>query len=302
FRSQADCLQMEHIRDDAVALGDVALDGVGQSVHAGGGGQALGHGSHHVGVHHGDLGDVVGVHADELALLFHVGDDVVDGDLGGRAGGGGHGDGEHRMLFGGGHALQAAHIGKLGVIDDDADGLGGVHGGAAANGHDAVGAGRPESGHAVLDVLDGGVGLDLAVNAVGEARRVHQGGHFAGDAELDQVGVRADEGPGVAPGGQLGDDVLDRAVPMVGNAVQNNAVSHNDYAPFHFFRQAGTPRRRFVWFYHSTLLAKKEPGTVSVRDARRRALQIQKVLAVVDPEELGQLLHLAVPDGDRKSG
>ena len=35
-------------------LGDVALDGVGQGVHAGGGGQALGHGGHHIGVDDGD--------------------------------------------------------------------------------------------------------------------------------------------------------------------------------------------------------------------------------------------------------
>src|SRR5699024_5029229 len=126
---QADGLQMEHVGNDAGALGDVPLNGVGQRVHAGGGGQTLGHRSHHVGVHHSDLGDVVGVHADELALLLHVGDDVVDGDLGGGAGGGGHGDGEHRVLLGGGDALQAAHVGEFRVVGDDADGLGGIHGG-----------------------------------------------------------------------------------------------------------------------------------------------------------------------------
>ena len=85
---ELDGFQMEHIGDGAVALGDVALNGMG--VHTGGGGKALGHGSHHVGVNDGHFGDVVGVHADKFALLFHVGDDVVDGDLGGSAGGGGY--------------------------------------------------------------------------------------------------------------------------------------------------------------------------------------------------------------------
>ena len=61
--------------------------GMGQCIHTGGSGQALGHGGHHIGVHHGDFRDVVGVHADELALLLHIGDDVVDGDLGSSAGG-----------------------------------------------------------------------------------------------------------------------------------------------------------------------------------------------------------------------
>ena len=56
---ELDGFQMEHIGDDAVALGDVALDGVGQSVHAGGGSQTLGHGGHHIGVDHSDLGEDV---------------------------------------------------------------------------------------------------------------------------------------------------------------------------------------------------------------------------------------------------
>src|SRR5699024_6536959 len=166
-------------------------------------------------------------HADELALFLHVGDDVVDGHLGGGACGGGHSNGEHRVLLGGGDALQRAHIGKLGVIDDDADGLGGVHGRAAADGHDAVGPGSLEGRHAVLDVLDGGVGLDLAVHSVGKARGVQQGGDLAGHAEADQVRVRADESLLVAPRGQLGHDVLDRAVAVVRDGVQYNAVSHS---------------------------------------------------------------------------
>ena len=89
---------MEHIGDGAVALGDVALDGVGQSVHAGGGSQTLGHGGHHIGVNHSDLGDVVGIDADELALLFDIGDDVVDGDFSGSTGGGGDSDGKDGVL------------------------------------------------------------------------------------------------------------------------------------------------------------------------------------------------------------
>ena len=35
-------------------------------VHTGGGGQALGHGGHHIGIDHSDFGDIVGVHTDEL--------------------------------------------------------------------------------------------------------------------------------------------------------------------------------------------------------------------------------------------
>ena len=171
---ELDGFQMEHIRNDAVALGDVALNGVGQRVHARSGGQSLGHGSHHIRVHNGDLGDIVGIHADELPLLLHIGDDVVDGDLSSRTGGGGHSDGEHSVLLGGGHTLQRTHIGELGVVDDDADGLGRIHGGAAADGHDAVCLSGLEGCHAVLHISDGGVGLDLAVNGVGKACSIQQ--------------------------------------------------------------------------------------------------------------------------------
>ena len=214
-----------------MTLGDVTLNGMGQRIHTGGGSQTLGHGGHHVGVDHSDLGDIVSVHADELALLLHVGDDVVDGDLGSSTGGGGHCNGEHCVLLGGSNAFQRADVRKLGVIDDDADGLCGIHGGAAADGHDAVSLGSLEGSHAVLHVSDGGVRLDLAVNSVGKVCSIQQVGDLFGNAKLDQVGVGADESLLVAAGGQLGNDVLDGAVAVVGDGIQNNAVSHNTNPP-----------------------------------------------------------------------
>ena len=113
----------------------------------------------------------------------------LDGNFSSGAGSGGHGNGEHGVLLGGSHTLQRADIGEFGVIDDNADGLCGIHGGAAADGHDAVSLGSLEGSHAVLHVSDGGVGLDLAVNSVGKVCGIQQVGDLLGDAELDQVGV-----------------------------------------------------------------------------------------------------------------
>ena len=231
---ELDGFQMEHVGDRAVALGDITLDGMGQCVHTGGSGQALGHGGHHIGVHHGDLRDIVGVHADELALLLHIGDDVVDGDLSSRTGSGGHRDGEHGVLLGGSHTLQRADVCKLRVVDDDADGLGRVHGGTAADGHDAVCFGSLESGHTILHIGNGGVGLDLTVHAVGKVCGVQQVGDLLGDAELDQVGVRADECLFVAAGSELRHNVLDGTMAMVGNGIQNDAISHKSNPPNSF--------------------------------------------------------------------
>ena len=135
------------------------------------------------------------------------------------------------MLLGGGNALQAADVGKLRVIDDDADSLGGVHGRTAADGHDAVRLGSLESRHAVLHVLDGGVGLDLAVQGIGKTGSLQQVGDFRGDAELDQIRVRADESLFVAAGGQFGNDVLDSAVAVVRDSVQNNTICHRIFSP-----------------------------------------------------------------------
>ena len=134
---------------------------MGQGVHAGGGSEGRGHGGHHVRIYHGDLGDVVGVHTDELALFLHIGDDVVDGDLSGSAGGGGDGDGKDSVTLRGGDPFQGADVGEFRVVDDDADGFGGIHDGTAAYGDDAVRLGVLEGFDAVLDVFNGGVGLDV---------------------------------------------------------------------------------------------------------------------------------------------
>ena len=223
---QLDSLKVEHVGELPGALGGVALDGVGQSIHAGRSGQAGGHGSHHVGVDDGDLGGVVGVDAHELADLLGVGDDVVDGHLGSSTGGRRHGDGEHGVVLSGSNALEAADIGELGVVDDDADGLSGVHGGAATDGHDSVSLGGLEGLDAVLDVLDGGVGLNLGVEAPSDAGGVELVGHLGGNAKLDQVGIGADEDLLVAATLELAGDLLDGAGTMIRNGVKNETISH----------------------------------------------------------------------------
>ena len=108
-------------------------------------------------------------------------------------------------------------------------GLGGIHGRAAADGDDAVRAGSLERFDAVLHVLDGGVGLDVGVDFVRVLVDVQQGGDLAGDAELDEVGVGADEGFFVAAGVELGQDVRDGAMAMVGNGVEDDTAYHRAF-------------------------------------------------------------------------
>src|SRR5699024_10492845 len=110
---------------------------------------------------------------------------VVDGDLGGGAGGGGHGDYRRAGVLGGRGALEGAHVGKLGVGDDDADGLGSVHRAAAADGDDVVGSGGLVGLDAGLDVLYGRVGLDVGVDLVGEPLGVELVGDVGDHAVLE---------------------------------------------------------------------------------------------------------------------
>ena len=100
-----------------------------------------------------------------------------------------HGNGEHGMLGGGRDAFEAYYVGELGVRGNNANALCGVHGAAAAHGHDAIGAACFERRYARLHVLDGGVGLNVAEHFPCDARFVEQVGDLFRDAETHQVSV-----------------------------------------------------------------------------------------------------------------
>ena len=199
---------------------------MGERVHAGCSREAHRHRSHHVRVDDGDLRNVVGIHAHELADLLGVGDYIVDRDLGRGACRGGHGDGKGGVILGVRHALERADVRELGVLMDDTDGLGGVHGGSAADGDDAIRAGVRHGSHAILHVLDGWVGLNLRVDHVGEARLVEKVGHLGSDAKLHEVGVGADKGLGEAATAQLARDFLDGPGAVIRDGVEDKPINH----------------------------------------------------------------------------
>ena len=176
----------------------------------------LGHAGDHVGIHDGDDRDIVRIRTDELAVLLHVGNDVVNRDLGRRAGGGGHRDDRQALVLGGGCALQRTDIRKLRVCHDDGDGLAGVDGAAAADGHDHIRARVLAERDALLHILDGGVGLDPIIDGVGNARRIEQVGHLGCNLELEQIRIRADHDLFAAAGLDLVRDLLDRPLAEVG--------------------------------------------------------------------------------------
>src|SRR5699024_5569157 len=156
-------------------------------IHTGSSTQALGHGSGHLGVNDCHNGDIVGVNTHELAALLHVGDHIVDGNLGCGTGGGGNGDNGQAGLLGFSHAVHRTDIGKLGVGHDDADGLTGIDDAAAADSYDAISAFLLADFHTGLDVLDGGVGLDIVIYGVGNTGIVHDLHDLGSHVEFHQV-------------------------------------------------------------------------------------------------------------------
>ena len=223
---------MEHVGQLPRALRGVALDGVRERVHARCRGQARRHAGHHVGVDHRHVGDVVDVDAHEFAHLLRVGDDVVDGYLGRRARRGGNGDGERGVVLRGRDALERDHVSELGILRDDADALGRVHGRTAAHGDDHVGAGSLERRHAVLHVLDGGVGLDLVVELPRDAGLVELGRHLARDAESHQVRVGAHERLREAAARDLAGNLPDRPGAVIRDVVEHETIDRHGGTPF----------------------------------------------------------------------
>ena len=232
LRDQLDSLQVEHVGQLPSALRGVALDGVRERVHTRGRGQARRHAGHHVGIDHRNVGNIVDVDAHELAHLFRVGDDIVDGDLGRRARRGGNGDGERGVVLRGRYTLERNHVGELGVLRDDADALGGIHGRAAADRHDHVRAGSLERRHAVLHVLDGWVGLDLVVKLPRDAGLVKLSCHLARDAESHQIRVGAHERLREAAARDLAGNLPDRAGAVIRDVVEHETIDRHGGTPF----------------------------------------------------------------------
>ena len=169
------------------------------------------------------------VHADEFAFLLHVGDDVVDRHLRGGTGGRGNGDGRYGVVLRRSDAFERTDVLEFRIGDDDADGLRGVHGRAAADGDDGVRAAGFERRHTVLDVFNGRVRLDAGIDGIGDLSLVEQIGDLGGDAELHEIGVGADKDVLPSARGCEGWDLLDRSLAVIGDGIENDAVRHNRF-------------------------------------------------------------------------
>ncbi len=77
----------------------------------------------------------------------------------------------------------------------------------------------------MLDVLDGGVGLDVGIEGVGNSVLFQKICDIGCDTELDKVGIGCDEGLLEASCLDETGDLLDGAVAVIGNAVKDKTIN-----------------------------------------------------------------------------
>ena len=124
------------------------------------------------------------INTNHFLFVDFIGDNIVDSYLCRGTGGGGKSDKRNSLVFGGNGALKRYYVGILRICDYDAYALRSVHNGASAYRHKSVRAAVPENLYAVLDVFNGGVGLDFAVSIISNAGLVHYVGNFFSHAAL----------------------------------------------------------------------------------------------------------------------
>ena len=187
---QFDGLQFEHVAHGPCAGCDISFDGVRQRIHSRCSREPPGHRIHQFAIDDRTHRDVVRIDADHLAARLLVRNDIVDRHLGRRTRCRGNGKGRHGTMARGRRTFERTHIGKFGIVDDDAHRLGRVDRRTAAQRHHEIGPRSLERLDTLLHVADRGIRLDLAVNLIGDSRFGEHLFDFGRHTETDQLLVR----------------------------------------------------------------------------------------------------------------
>ena len=193
FGDQLNGFEVEHICHFPGCFCSVSFDGVCQGIHTGRSSKSLWHGRHHLRIYDCDNWHIVWVNTYKFTLLFHIGNDVVDGNFCRSTSSGRNSDDRYTWFFGRSYALKAAHIFKFRIGNDDTDGFGSIHGRATADCNEVVGTGILECLYTVLDILDGWIWFDIGINLIHKTILVQYICYLFCYTKLDQVRIRADK-------------------------------------------------------------------------------------------------------------
>ena len=159
----------------------IGLDGMGENVHTGSGGDGRGHRAREASVEDGHVRDEHVIVQRDLDAVLLVRDDRNGGDFRTRAAGGGNGR-KHRA----GKVFR----GLAGKIDDR---LGRIDGRAAAKGDHKVGLACRVGNGPLLDRLQRRIGLHVGEDLHRDVTAFKMAGDLCGKAALHHKGIRHDE-------------------------------------------------------------------------------------------------------------
>ena len=188
---QADGLEGVGVGQGMGANGDKGLDGVGQGIHAGGGGNGWRDVEHHAGVVDGDIRDQVRVDNHLFYLTLAIDNHGVAGHLRRRAGGGVDGHQRHASVF---HFADAG-VGGGGawVGGEDFYRFGGINRAAAAEGDQVIAAGRLVRRIALLHQRFGGIRVHVVKQLISHLLFIQRGKQTVQQAQLHQLTVGDDQ-------------------------------------------------------------------------------------------------------------
>ena len=223
---------MEHIGHFPSSFCGVSLNSMSQSIHTGSSSQTFWHGGHHVRVNDSNNRHIMWVNTDKFSLSFHIGDNVVDGYFSCGTCCGRNSDNWNTWFFGWSNTFQASDILKFRICNDDADCFCCVHRRTAANRYDIISAGSFECSNTVLYIFNSWICFDVRIDLVCKALAVQNISYFFGNAEFNQVRVRADESFLKCSCFYFCCNFFHCACSMIGSFVEHDSVCHDDQSPF----------------------------------------------------------------------
>ena len=228
-------LNVEHIRKLPSTLSYVALNSVGKSVHTCSGGKSGGHCSHHIRVYNCNNGNIVNINANELTLFLNICNNIVDSNLSGSTCCGGNSDNRNALVLCGSYTLKRTDILKLGVGDDNTDSLCGIHRRAAADCNNAVSSASLELLNAVLNILNGGVSLNIGIKLVLYSRIIENICNLLCNAEFYKVGIRSNKGFFKAAAFNLVRNGVNCTRTVIGGLIQHKFVHRESPFLYKFY-------------------------------------------------------------------
>ena len=167
---------------------DIGFHRMGQSIHAGGGGEMGRQGEREPGVQHRILGDEDEIVHHILVLNLGVRNDGSQGGFAAGSGGGGNGNQSGKRTQNPQGTLELSQRGA-GTSQPSPHSLGTVHGGAAANGNQGLAPVTPVQAQCLLYVDHRGIGSGLIIDRVGNVVFVQHRLQLGGNGAADDAGV-----------------------------------------------------------------------------------------------------------------